>query len=106
MKNSAIILLLMVCSLPASADDYETNVYRETLACGANGCAVTCYQPGDRWQSFLQTAGDIEVTYFLSTGVRQLKAPVADGSITVLDTHPQYQSCKITGVKATKPSRK
>jgi len=81
-----------------SAHEGDSNVYRETLNCGNDGCAVTCYQPGDRWQSFLQTAGDIEVTYFIQTGVRQLKAKVADGSYTVLDTHPQFQSCRITGV--------
>ena len=86
-----------------SAHDNNPDGYRETLVCGNDGCTVTCYQPGDRWQSFLQTAGDIELTYFLSTGVRQLKAPVADGSITVLDTHPNVQSCKISGIKATKP---
>jgi len=101
MKRLILIGLLMTCSTVVSAHGGGDNVYRETLACGAEGCAVTCYQPGDRWQSFLQTAGDIEVTYFIHTGVRQLKAKVADGSYTVLDTHPQFQSCRITGV-ATK----
>lgn len=97
-----LMYLLMACSTIVSAQANDPNVYRETLACGAQGCAVTCFQPGDRWQSFLQTAGDIELTYFLTTGVRQLKAPMADGSITVLDTNPQFQTCKITGVKASK----
>jgi hypothetical protein len=90
---------MMTVSMVASAQDNDADVYRETLACGENGCAVTCYQAGDRWQSFLQTAGDIEVTYFIQTGVRQLKAKVADGSYTVLDTHPQFQTCRITGVR-------
>ncbi len=103
MKHLSFVCLLMTCSMIVSAHDNNPDVYRETLDCGNDGCTVTCYQPGDRWQSFLQTAGDIELTYFLSTGVRQLKAPVADGSITVLDTHPNVQSCKISGIKATKP---
>ncbi len=106
MKKLLIISLFLLSQNVAIAQTDSTDVYRETLACGEDGCTVTCYQAGDRWQSFLQTAGDIELTYFLTTGVRQLKAPVADGSVTVLDTHPSYQTCKITGVKATKISDK
>lgn len=100
MKKLFIVCLLLVGHNQAWAQTESDDIYRETLVCGQQGCAVTCYQVGDRWNSFLQTTGDIEMTYFLSTGVRQLKAPVADGSITVLDTHPQYQTCRITGVKA------
>ncbi len=103
MKRLLLIGLMMVVSMVASAQDDSGHIYRETLVCGDEGCTVTCYQPGDRWQSFLQTAGDIELTYFLTTGTRQLKARVADGSITVLDTHPNVQTCKISGVKATEP---
>jgi len=102
MNKLFIMGFLLLAQNTVAAQTDSADVYRETLACGESGCAVTCYQAGDRWQSFLQTAGDIELTYFLTTGVRQLKAPVADGTITVLDTHPNYQTCKITGVK-TKP---
>lgn len=99
MKDLILIVLFLSASTVTRANP-SADVYRQTLSCGEAGCAVTCYQPGDRWQSFLQTAGDIELTYFLTTGVRQLKAPMADGSFTVLDTHLTYQSCKITGVVA------
>ena len=98
MKRLVLSGLLVVSSMVVSAHRDNSNIHRETLACGDDGCAVTCYQAGDRWQSFLKTAGDVEVTYFIQTGVRQLKAKVADGSYTVLDTHPQFQTCRITGV--------
>lgn len=105
MKKLFMLGLFLLGQNVAIAKTNSADVYHETLACGQSGCAVTCYQAGDRWQSFLQTAGDIELTYFLTTGVRQLKAPVADGTITVLDTHPNYQTCKISGVKATKQEK-
>lgn len=76
-------------------------IHHETIVCDAKeGCEVICKQPGDRWNSYLKTEGNIEVTYFLTSGVRQLKADVGHGEYTILDTHPELQSCRITGVKS------
>ncbi|MCX7544814.1 hypothetical protein [Marinicella gelatinilytica] len=100
MNKLFVLSLLLLGQNAVMAQTDTADVYRETLTCGESGCAVTCFQAGNRWQSFLQTAGDIELTYFLTTGARQLKAPVADGTITVLDIN---ETCKITGVKATQP---
>jgi len=75
-------------------------IHHETIVCDAKaGCEVVCRQPGDRWNSYLKTEGNIEVTYFLTSGVRQLKADMGDGEFTILDTHPELQSCRITGVR-------
>lgn len=96
MKNVLLMLVLTVSASQVSAKD--DHVYKEVLHCGAEGCEVVCHEPGNRWDSYLMAKEKIEVTYFLQTGVKQLKAEVKKGQFTILDTHPQWQSCRITGV--------
>ena len=84
----------------ADAAAMNLMVHHETIMCDAKeGCEVVCRQPGDQWSSYLKTEGNIEVTYFLTSGVRQLKADMGGGDFTILDTHPELQSCRITGVR-------
>lgn len=104
MKKSIVLggLLLSGLSLAHDQEAPLENelIHRETIVCDAqSGCEVVCRQPGDRWSSYLKTAGNIEVTYFLTSGVRQLKADMGQGEYTILDTHPELQSCRITGVR-------
>lgn len=85
-----------------SVNSNESNdlIHYETIQCDAkDGCEVVCKQPGDKWSSYLKTEGNIQVTYFMTTGVRQLKADMGGGKHTILDTHPELQSCRISGVK-------
>ncbi len=107
MKNMILSTAALLAAMTVSSDvlAHENNglsdlIHKETIHCDSkNGCEVICRQPGDRWNSYLKTEGDIEVTYFLTSGVRQLKADVGNGEYTILDTHPELQSCRITGVK-------
>jgi len=100
MKSIVMSLGLMFTGLAAAHQDDNPWVHKETIQCDAeNGCEVVCRQPGDRWSSYLQTAGNIEVTYFLNSGVRQLKADMGEEGYTILDTHPELQSCRISGVR-------
>jgi hypothetical protein len=107
MKKSTLISIgfAMACGLSSSVLAHEDDsmsqfIHKETIQCDDKaGCEVVCRQPGDRWNSYLKTEGDIEVTYFLTSGVRQLKADMGNGEYTILDTHPELQSCRITGVK-------
>jgi allophanate hydrolase subunit 2 len=102
MKLIAITVLLVSSGLVSAHDNgSHPMVLKELLSCHPkNGCEVVCQQPTQRWDSYLKTEGDIEVTYFLSSGVRQLKADMGDGQFTILDTHPELQSCRITGLVA------
>lgn len=79
----------------ASNQDFS---HTEIIKCGKDGCSVTCYEPGNRWNSFLQSKGNIEVTYFHQSGTRQLKANMGNGEYTILETNPAFQSCRISGV--------
>ncbi len=105
MKKIILLMSLMTSGLSSahegSADEVmNALIHHETIVCDAKeGCEVICRQPGDQWNSYLKTEGNIEVTYFLTSGVRQLKADVGNGQYTILDTHPELQSCRITGVK-------
>lgn len=105
MKTVLLVMGLMFAGLSSaheSSDGMNMNdlIHHETIVCDAKaGCEVICRQPGDRWDSYLKTEGNIEVTYFLTSGVRQLKADMGKGQFTILDTHPELQSCRITGVK-------
>ena len=94
---------LMVAGSQAGAKQLENQaaVYKEVLQCGSEGCEVVCHEPSQRWDSYLLAKEKIEVTYFLQTGVKQLKAEVEKGQFTILDTHPEWQSCRITGVVAS-----
>ena len=91
---------LMVSGLAAAHQEDNSWVHKETIHCDDKaGCEVVCRQPGDRWSSYLKTVGNIEVTYFLNSGVRQLKADMGEEGFTILDTHPELQSCRISGVR-------
>ncbi|TDR18346.1 hypothetical protein [Marinicella litoralis] len=106
MKAILMGLGLVVSGVCSAHDDsaavtMNDLIHHETIVCDSKeGCEVICKQPGDRWNSYLKTEGNIEVTYFLTSGVRQLKADVGNGEFTILDTHPELQSCRITGVKS------
>lgn len=100
MKNLIAVMGLMLAGSASSHEAENPMIHHETIQCDAKeGCEVVCRQPGDRWSSYLKTEGNIEVTYFLNSGVRQLKADMGNGEFTILDTHPELQSCRITGVK-------
>ncbi len=100
MKVNIFILALMVSGLVSAHEQSNSMIHHETIQCDAKeGCEVVCKQPGDKWSSYLKTEGNIEVTYFMTTGVRQLKADMGNGEHTILDTHPELQSCRISGVK-------
>ncbi len=100
MKSLVFVLGFCVSGLASAHEIENPMVHHETIQCDVKaGCEVVCRQPGDRWSSYLKTEGNIEVTYFLSSGVRQLKADMGQGDYTILDTHPELQSCRITGVK-------
>lgn len=100
MKTMMTTMALLTSGLGLAHNQPNELIHHETIACDSNkGCEVVCKQPGDRWSSYLQTVGDIEVTYFMTTGVRQLKADMGGGQHTILDTHPELQSCRISGVK-------
>jgi len=96
MKRIILIGSLVLSSLAIAQENNFS--HKETIKCGKEGCSVTCREPGKRWDSFLQSKGNIEVTYFHHSGSRQLKADMGDGEFTILDTNPSYQSCRISGV--------
>lgn len=76
----------------------NNNFYKEVVHCGKDGCSIVCHEPGTRWDSFLQSKGDLEITYFFNSGTRQIKADMGNGEYTILDTNPSYQTCRISGV--------
>jgi len=103
MKTMRIVIsavALLASGLSLAHNQPNDMIHHETIQCDAkDGCEVVCKQPGDKWSSYLKTEGNIEVTYFMTTGVRQLKADMGNGQHTILDTHPELQSCRISGVK-------
>ncbi len=96
MKKALLIgsLALSTMALAKNNDSY----HKETMKCGNEGCAIVCHEPGARWDTFLQSKGDLEVTYFHASGTRQIKADMGNGEYTILDTNPSFQSCRISGV--------
>lgn len=99
-QNLFIAISVASSGLAAAHNQPNEMIHHETIQCDAKkGCEVVCKQVGDKWSTYLETKGDIEVTYFMTTGVRQLKADMGDGKYTILDTHPEIQSCRISGVK-------
>jgi len=96
MKSLVLLsgLLLSTITLAENNATYE----KEVIKCGKEGCSVVCHEPGNRWDTFLQSKGDIQVTYYFASGTRQLKADIGNGEYTILDTNPRFQSCRITGV--------
>jgi hypothetical protein len=96
MKGLIFISGLFISSITlADKNDFS---HTELLKCGKEGCSVTCHEPGKRWDSFLQSKGNIEITYFHHSGTRQFKADMGDGEYTILETNPSYQSCRISGI--------
>ena len=95
MKKTLLIASIALSSL-ATAANRET--YKEVVHCGTDGCSIVCHEPGTRWDSFLQSKGNLEITYFLNSGTRQIKADMGEGEFTILDTNPAYQTCRISGV--------
>ncbi len=95
--KSLILLSGLFFGSVASAQN-NASYEKEIIKCGKEGCSVVCHEPGNRWDTFLQSKGNIEVTYFFASGTRQLKADVGNGEYTILDTNPNFQSCRITGV--------
>ena len=100
MKIMMVAAAVLTSGLGMAHNESNDLIHHETIQCDdKNGCEVVCKQPGDKWSSYLKTEGNIEVTYFMTTGVRQLKADMGNGRHTILDTHPELQSCRISGVK-------
>jgi len=100
MKVIITVMALFASSFSWAHKQSNDMIHHETIECDSKeGCEVVCKQPGDKWSSYLKTEGNIEVTYFMTTGVRQLKADMGKGEHTILDTHPELQSCRISGVK-------
>ncbi len=87
-----LMLLVMAGHVKANG------IHQEAWQCGNEGCDVVCHEPGKQWDSYLHVKEKIEVTHFVHSGVRQLKAEVEKGQFTVLDTHPEWQSCRISGI--------
>ena len=98
MNSMKQVLALALLTVATQSTAGESEVYKEVLQCSEEGCEVVCHEPGNRWDSYLMAKEKIEVTYFLQSGVKQLKAEVEKGQFTILDTHPEWQSCRITGV--------
>ena len=100
MKKSILIASLALSYFVSASNQVQSNniFHKELIKCGNKGCSVVCHEPGNRWDSFLQSKGNIEVTYFYASGVRQLKADMGQGEYTILDTNPNYQSCRIEGI--------
>ena len=96
MKTFMLTSSLLLSSFAfAGGDEF---MHKETIKCGKDGCAIVCHQPTARWDSYLQSKGDLEVTYFHNSGNRQIKADMGNGEYTILDTNPSLQSCRISGV--------
>ncbi len=100
MKKSILISSMLIAFCANAHNSESSNMYYETsiIKCDKEGCSVVCHEPGARWDTYLQTAGDIEVKYFYASGTKQLKAKVEGGDYTIIDTNPAFQSCRITGV--------
>lgn len=96
MKSLILLSGLALSSLVAA--DNGSGYYKETIKCGKAGCSVVCHEPGNRWDTLLQSKGNIEITYFYASGTRQLKADMGNGEYTMLDTNPSFQSCRISGI--------
>ncbi len=96
---TAITALVFSTMTMAHQDEVVNDIYhKSTIKCGQNGCTVVCHEPGARWDTFLESKGDIEVTYFFATSTKQLKADMGNGEYTILDTNPNFQTCRINGV--------
>ncbi len=97
MKKTFALLLGLGLSPVGFAND-DPGISQSVIKCAEGGCEMVCHQPGNRWDTFLKTAGDIQVTRHLHSGSIQYKADVGNGRYTILESHPAYQACRITGV--------
>ena len=96
MKKTILLSSLILSSVALAKSNNA--FYQETVKCGNEGCEIVCHEPGARWDTFLRSKGDLEITYFFTSGTRQIKADVGNGEYTILDTNPSFQSCRISGV--------
>jgi len=94
-KNLIFLSSLIISPFAVAANK---DTYKEVVHCGAEGCSVVCHESGTRWDSFLQSKGNLEITYFLNNGTRQIKADMGNGEYTILDTNPAFQTCRISGI--------
>jgi len=99
--KKTLLTTSLIFSLSSSSHENpsEINFEKTVYQCAKDGCTVVCHEPGARWDTFLESVGELEVTYYFSTGVRQMKAKDKNGEITILDTNPSYQACRISGIK-------
>jgi len=96
MKTLIILTGIFINSLSFAGSDKF--MHKETIKCGNESCSIICHEPSARWNSYLQSKGNLEITYFHNSGNRQIKADMGNDKYTILDTNPSFQSCKITGV--------
>ncbi|MCF6288397.1 MAG: hypothetical protein L3J53_04065 [Proteobacteria bacterium] len=96
MKNLILLSSLLVAASVTAQANQE--LYVEAVKCGSDGCSIVCRESGARWDTFLQSKGNLEITYFFASGTRQIKANMGAGQYTILDTNPNFQTCRISGV--------
>jgi len=96
-KFMTALILSGACVASANAQMPEP-IVESTIKCAADGCSIVCHQPGNRWDTFLKTTGDIEVTNFTLSGNIRYKAPVEGNEYAILETNPNTQFCRITGI--------
>lgn len=99
-KHWLILGSVLFASAAMSHPEDATQTSETTLLkCGKEGCSVVCRDPDARWDTFLHSKEQLEITYFYATGTRQFKAKDENGEYTLMDINPAYQSCRISGVK-------
>lgn len=102
MNKLIFLVLVMITFAPIShaheSEEVNDVYHKSIIKCGKDGCTVVCHEPGARWDTYLESKGNIEVTYFFATSTKQLKADMGNGEYTILDTNPNYQTCRINGV--------
>lgn len=92
------IFMVILTNLALATDDNDNKIFKSTIKCIKEGCSIVCHQPGNRWDTFLKTEGNIEVTHYNMSGNIRYKAPVEDGEYAILETNPNTQFCRITGI--------
>ncbi|WP_395377445.1 hypothetical protein [Marinicella sp. W31] len=97
--NKIIMAFVFAVSVGSSSHaQADEPTVKSTIKCAQGGCSIVCHQPGNRWDTFLRTMGDIEVTNFTISGNIRYKAPVEGNEYAILETNPNTQFCRITGV--------
>ena len=98
MSKFITVLMFSVAAVTSANAQIEEQTVTSTIKCAKGGCSIVCHQPGNRWDTFLRTTGDIEVTNFTLSGNIRYKAPVEGDEYAILETNPNTQFCRITGV--------